>query len=277
MVIAYVDARVVMDRLDEVLGVDGWQDDYHVLDDGACVCTLRVRIGGEWLTKTDVGAESEQPDKQDRRKASFSDALKRAAVKIGVGRYLYRLPQQWVDYDPQKKRPARTPSLPEWAMPYPKEAAPPPEPAPAPQPELPIGVRTKNKLEAKDAALAKEGLSEPGELIESIRGSVAEAKLPAEPHAWTEAHVKVIAGWVKDFEEGARKVKDARATAVSDLNQEEMEALAELLARKGCRLRDVAKHAGVKATAPIEEVSREQAKTLILVLGKMPDAKARAG
>jgi hypothetical protein len=39
----------------------------------------------------------------------------------------------------------------------------------------------------------------------------------------------------------------------------------------------VAKHAGVKATAPIEEVSREQAKTLILVLGKMPDAKARAG
>jgi hypothetical protein len=40
----------------------------------------------------DVGGPSEQPDEGDRVKAAFSDALKRAAVKFGIGRYLYRLP-----------------------------------------------------------------------------------------------------------------------------------------------------------------------------------------
>jgi hypothetical protein len=61
------------------------------------VCRLRWRIGGEWLTKVDVGSPSEQPDGGDRLKAAFSDALQREAVKYGVVRYLYRLPSQWVD------------------------------------------------------------------------------------------------------------------------------------------------------------------------------------
>src|SRR5438309_1053123 len=55
MAIAYVDARVIQDRLDEVLGVDGWQDEYQVLDGGSVVCRLKLRIKGEWVTKTDVG------------------------------------------------------------------------------------------------------------------------------------------------------------------------------------------------------------------------------
>jgi hypothetical protein len=57
---AYIDSRAVQDRLDEVLGVDGWQDDYQCLPDGSVVCRLRCRIGGEWLTKVDVGGPSEQ-------------------------------------------------------------------------------------------------------------------------------------------------------------------------------------------------------------------------
>jgi hypothetical protein len=109
---AYIDSRAVQDRLDEVLGVDGWQDDYRCLADGSMVCRLRCRIGGEWLTKVDVGGPSEQPDGGDRLKAAFSDSLKRAAVKFGIGRYLYRLPSQWVDYDPQRKQLKQTPRLP---------------------------------------------------------------------------------------------------------------------------------------------------------------------
>jgi hypothetical protein len=31
--IAYTDARAIQDRLDDVLGVDGWQDDYDCLSD----------------------------------------------------------------------------------------------------------------------------------------------------------------------------------------------------------------------------------------------------
>lgn len=117
LAIAYVDARVVQDRLDEVLGIDNWQDNYKVLEDGAVVCRLRLRIGNEWITKVDVGSESEQGDAGDRRKAAFSDALKRAAVKFGIGRYLYRLPTQWVDYDPHRKQITGQPQLPPWAIP----------------------------------------------------------------------------------------------------------------------------------------------------------------
>src|SRR5947199_8666902 len=113
LALAYVDVRAIMDRLDNVLGVENWQDRYQLLPDNSVMCRLRLRIGDRWITKADVGGPSEQPDGGDRRKAAFSDALKRAAVKFGIGRYLYRLPQQWADYDPQKRRFVRDPILPQ--------------------------------------------------------------------------------------------------------------------------------------------------------------------
>lgn len=117
LAVAFVDARLIQDRLDEVVGVENWQDVYEFLPDGSVVCRLRLKLGGKWITKTDVGSPSEQPDAGDRVKAAVSDALKRAAVKFGVSRYLYRLPAQWCDYDPVKKNFARLPQLPNWAMP----------------------------------------------------------------------------------------------------------------------------------------------------------------
>jgi hypothetical protein len=117
MAVPYVDARLVEERLDDVLGAENWKDHYEVLNDGCVVCQLSVRVDGEWVTKEDVGSPSEQPDGGDRLKASFSDALKRAAVKFGIGRYLYRLPPVWVDYDPQKKQITQIPQLPDWADP----------------------------------------------------------------------------------------------------------------------------------------------------------------
>src|SRR5262249_52486253 len=80
LAVPFVDARVIQDRLDDVLGTRNWQDSYECLPDGAVVCRLRIRMGEEWITKEDVGGQSEQPDEGDRRKAAFSDALKRAAV-----------------------------------------------------------------------------------------------------------------------------------------------------------------------------------------------------
>jgi hypothetical protein len=137
LAVAFVDARAVMDRLDKVLGVDGWQDHYDVLPSGDVVCRLSVRFGGEWLAKVDVGNPSEQKDAGDRMKAAFSDALKRAAAKWGVGRYLYRLPSSWCDYDPQRKQFVRPPQLPAWALPGGSQKAPskPAEAEKAPQPQ----------------------------------------------------------------------------------------------------------------------------------------------
>ena len=116
LAVGFIDARDVMDRLDDVFGVDGWQDSYMPLGDGV-LCTLRIKVGDAWVEKQDVGSPSEQPDAGDRNKAAVSDALKRAAVKLGIGRYLYSLPKVWADYDPVKKQLSQTPSLPAWALP----------------------------------------------------------------------------------------------------------------------------------------------------------------
>jgi len=117
LAIAYVTARAIMDRLDEVLTPAGWQDEYAALADGAVLCRLSLKLGEEWITKCDVGGASDQPDDGDKMKAAFSDALKRAAVKFGIGRYLYRLPHSWVDYDPRSRQIKTPPRLPSWAIP----------------------------------------------------------------------------------------------------------------------------------------------------------------
>src|SRR5262245_49743139 len=119
LAVPYIDARDVQQRLDDVLGVAGWEDAYEVLLDGNVVCRLRCKLGETWVTKCDVGGQSDQPDEGDRRKSGFSDALKRAAVKYGIGRYLYGFPAQWVDYDPQKRQLVGTPRVPAWAVPQP--------------------------------------------------------------------------------------------------------------------------------------------------------------
>lgn len=111
LVAAYIDARDVMDRLDEVVGGGDWWDSYSVLDAGCVACRLTLRISDREVSKEDVGGPSDQKDVGDRLKAAFSDALKRAAVKFGIGRYLYALPMQWMDYDPQKKAIIGTPRL----------------------------------------------------------------------------------------------------------------------------------------------------------------------
>ena len=117
LAIAYVDARAIQERLDSVVGVDGWQDDYTCLPNGSVICHLRVRLGTEWIAKIDVGSPSAQSDEGDRIKAAFSDALKRAAVKFGIGRYLYHLSGEWVEYDSKRRQFVQQPRLPSWAVP----------------------------------------------------------------------------------------------------------------------------------------------------------------
>lgn len=84
--VAYVDARQVMDLLDEVLTPAGWQDSYREVA-GNVYCDLSILVNGEWVTKSDCGSESNF----EREKGQASDAFKRAAVKWGIGRFLYTL------------------------------------------------------------------------------------------------------------------------------------------------------------------------------------------
>ncbi len=86
----YVTARTVMNRLDDVLGPENWWDDFVPLEHSV-ICRLTIRLpDGTILTKSDAGGYAGMADPGDDDKSGFADAFKRAAVKFGVGRYLYR-------------------------------------------------------------------------------------------------------------------------------------------------------------------------------------------
>lgn len=108
--LAYIDARDVMRRFDDIFGLN-WQCRYTHAE-GKTICELGIKVDNEWLWRaggagdTDIEAE----------KGAISDAFKRAAVLWGVGRYLYELPNVWVEIDQYKKITA-PPVLPKWATP----------------------------------------------------------------------------------------------------------------------------------------------------------------
>jgi hypothetical protein len=86
----YVTARTVMNRLDDVLGPENWWDDFVPLEHSV-ICRLTIRLpDGTVLTKADAGGYAGMADPGDDDKSGFADAFKRAAVKFGVARYLYR-------------------------------------------------------------------------------------------------------------------------------------------------------------------------------------------
>lgn len=91
MALAYIDARDVMKRLDAVCGPANWQDRYE-FSGPRTVCYLSIRIDGEWITKADGAGDTDV----EAEKGAISDAFKRAAVKWGIGRYLYDLDAPWV-------------------------------------------------------------------------------------------------------------------------------------------------------------------------------------
>ena len=108
MALAYLDARDVMDRLDDVCGPEGWQDRYkHANGKTWCEIGVKVQpdltkisadgftntIPGEWVWKSDGAGDTDF----EGDKGAFSSAFKRAAVRWGIGRYLYDVPSIWVE------------------------------------------------------------------------------------------------------------------------------------------------------------------------------------
>ena len=101
--LSYVDARQVMARLDAVVGPDGWQTHYTEIG-GNCCCTLSIKMGGKWISKSDGAGETSI----EGEKGQFSDAFKRAAVSFGVARYLYTgkvySVNQWIEKFPRPEK-----------------------------------------------------------------------------------------------------------------------------------------------------------------------------
>jgi hypothetical protein len=85
-ILSYIDARQVMDRLDMVVGPENWKDEYALISVEPVVVECKLTILG--VTKSDVGYS--EPSSSEPYKSAYSDALKRAAVKFGIGRFLYK-------------------------------------------------------------------------------------------------------------------------------------------------------------------------------------------
>lgn len=95
LALAYIDARDVQDRLDEVCGPANWKNSFPHAN-GKTVCRIEIRIDGEWIGKEDGAGDTDV----EAEKGALSDAFKRAAVKWGIGRYLYDLNSPWVELEP---------------------------------------------------------------------------------------------------------------------------------------------------------------------------------
>lgn len=133
-VIAFIDNRAVMARLDNVCGPGNWRNEYRH-EGKAVMCGLSIRVERrefdhtpthEWVTKWDGAEESDI----ESVKGGLSGAMKRAAVQWGVGRYLYELGESFAVVSPsgqhylkadEKKHGAAlkwdAPPLPAWALP----------------------------------------------------------------------------------------------------------------------------------------------------------------
>lgn len=95
LLVPYMNRRAVMDRLDFVCSPENWKDDYVPGPDGGVMCRLSIRINGEWITKCDAAENTNI----ESIKGGISDALKRAASKWGIGRYLSQLPRMYAIID----------------------------------------------------------------------------------------------------------------------------------------------------------------------------------
>lgn len=123
MALAYVTNRAIMNRLDEVCGPENWKNEFKAAPDGGILCGISIKVGDEWVTKWD-GAENTDIEAV---KGGLSGAMKRAAVQWGIGRYLYKLEESWINANENGAYRGKTkdgtpfkwdaPSLPAWALP----------------------------------------------------------------------------------------------------------------------------------------------------------------
>ncbi len=120
--LSYITARTVMNRLDDVLGPEGWSFMIEPWGEQSLIGTLTLWLpDGHTISKSDVGGRAGMQAGDDDSKSAASDVLKRCAVLVGIGRYLYNDGQ--VSFGdaperPQRAKDERTPAerLFAWAM-----------------------------------------------------------------------------------------------------------------------------------------------------------------
>lgn len=95
-ILLYKDARVDMNILDETVGAMNWQREHSVVN-GNLYCTISIwdEVKEQWISKSDVGTESDT----EKEKGQASDSFKRAGFNWGIGRELYSAPFVYIQLD----------------------------------------------------------------------------------------------------------------------------------------------------------------------------------
>ena len=171
MCLAYLTNRAIMDRLDAVMGPADWRNEFREWGDKAVLCGISLRLNDEWVTKWDGADQTDI----EAAKGGFSNAMKRAAVQWGIGRYLYNLEGGWATFHEGGEHSALVkrdkedkgqyfkwspPKLPSWALPKDGKAV---------REQLPAGgskgatAALPTDFSQKPAALTPDPLTFPGE------------------------------------------------------------------------------------------------------------------
>jgi len=103
IVLAYITARAIQSRLDDVCGPENWRTEEPMMIEVAGKSAFAVGISirnllnkdgaWEWITKWDVA----EPTNIEPAKGGFSSAMKRSGAQWGIGRYLYHLDEAFAE------------------------------------------------------------------------------------------------------------------------------------------------------------------------------------
>ena len=181
----YADARAVAQRLDDVLGILGWQFEVKVVDlaRGVVLGSLTIIIDGKVTIREDIGYPNSAQDDEPLKSAT-SDALRRCAAQVGVGRSLYS-PDKGVGGIPTPSRLPARPSVAEIRV-----------------PEASSGL-TEDQIVAAKAAMLFAADSADGECSHGTAWTLKPggiAKVSGKPYQpfWTASHKMPDGGFCKD-------------------------------------------------------------------------------
>ena len=182
MVLAYIQARAIQERLDDVFGWDGWTEEYRVSNTDI-ICRLGVKTDDGWIYKENGASNTDI----EAFKGGISGPFKRVAASgYGIGRYLYKLEEafaecqlikqtgtEWHKATTRDKKHTiywKEPRLPAWALPKSApnsgtrngqgSSIPPANKPPAGQPSAPSGPKNEEFGRMVDDAL-KNGDRQP--------------------------------------------------------------------------------------------------------------------
>jgi hypothetical protein len=126
-ILPFADPRAYTDRLNELFTPAGWTREYTIstvpsltrVDRGKVVVTSKVLVATAVTISrlgSHTGTGEEWADRENAVTAADAQAFKRACSCFGLGRYLYRFEETWVQLN-RRGEPDVLPLLPEWALP----------------------------------------------------------------------------------------------------------------------------------------------------------------